>query len=62
MATNEYGLDHSYLENRMNRMIRDIDRFTPDEAFNELSRMAMVAANQAGMKVEIKVKFNKGKD
>lgn len=57
--TNEYGFDHEYMKKRMLRMISDIERFTPDEAFNELSRMTMVAGSQAGMKVEMKVKLLK---
>lgn len=61
MANNEYGLDANYLKKRMERMISDLDRFTPDEAFNELSRMALVAADQAGHKVTIKIKHGPGK-
>jgi hypothetical protein len=57
MANNEYGLDTDYLEKRMSRMVRDIKQYTPDEAFNELSRMAVVAAQQAGHSVTIKIKY-----
>lgn len=60
MATNEYGLDTDYLEKRMTRMVSDIKQYTPDEAFNELSRMAIVAAQQAGHTVTMKVKYKKG--
>lgn len=59
MATNEYGLDANYLKKRMQRMINDIERFTPDEAFSELSRMALVAADQAGLKVKMTIKVSK---
>jgi hypothetical protein len=55
MSNNEYGLDVDYMSNKLTLMERDIDRYTPDEAFNELTRMAGVAANQAGHKVTIKV-------
>lgn len=40
---NEYGLDVSYFENKLNRVLRDISRYTPEEAFNEFSRMAETA-------------------
>lgn len=42
MATNEYGLDVDYLSKRIKRMLRDIERYTPEEAYNELSGMAEV--------------------
>lgn len=58
---NKYGLDADYLKKRMRRMIRDIDSYTPDEAFNELSGMALVAASQAGHEVTIKVKHARNK-
>lgn len=61
MSANEYGFDHKYMRKRMERMVRDIDRFTPDEAFTELTRMAMVAATQAGLSVTVKIKNRKDK-
>lgn len=59
MSNNRFGLDADYMRNKLKLMERDIDNYTPDEAFNELSRMAIVAAHQAGHTVTIKVKFNK---
>jgi hypothetical protein len=61
MSRNEYGLDADYMKKRLQRMINDIDRFTPDEAFNELLRMALVASDQAGHEVDIRVKYNDSK-
>jgi len=55
---NEYGLDADYFRKKLSAIVRDVDRYTPDEMFNELSKYVMVAANQAGHKVEMKVKFN----
>lgn len=40
MSNNRYGLDTDYLCKRMERMIRDLDNYTPDEAARELSSMA----------------------
>lgn len=43
MSTNEYGLDVSYMNGKLNLFLRDIDRHTPDEAARVLARLAMVA-------------------
>jgi hypothetical protein len=51
---NEYGLDVSYFEGKLNLVLRDIDRYTPGELFRELSRLSLTAADQADMNVEVK--------
>ena len=56
MATNKYGLDNEYFRKKLKCVIRDINNYTPDEMFNELSRMMMVAANQAEINVVINIK------
>ena len=43
MATNEYGLDVSYFRNKLEILLRDIDRYTPKELHTELKRMAITA-------------------
>lgn len=43
MATNEYGLDSNYFKKKLRLVVRDVDNYTPDEMFNELSRLAEVA-------------------
>lgn len=40
---NEYGLDTSYFKSKMERILRDIDRYTPDEFAREMARMAAAA-------------------
>lgn len=58
MATNEYGLDHDYFRKKLKCVVRDSKSYTPDEMFNELSRLMMVAATQAGYKVKLDIKHN----
>jgi len=40
---NEYGLDVSYFKAKIKRIIRDIDRYTPDEFAREMARMSVTA-------------------
>lgn len=40
---NRFGLDMAYLKRRLNRFIRDLADFPPDEAARELARMARTA-------------------
>ena len=40
MATNEYGLDVNYFKGKFELLVRDIDRYTPQELHTELTRMA----------------------
>ena len=58
MTTNEYGLDHDYFRKKLKCVVRDSKCYTPDEMFNELSRLMMVAATQAGHKVTVDIKHN----
>lgn len=55
--SNEYGLDSHYFNKKLKCAVRDVESYTPDEMFNELSRLMMVAAKQADLKVTVKVKF-----
>lgn len=57
--SNEYGLDDHYFEKKLRCIHRDVKQYTPDEMFNELSRLTMVAAEQASLSVEMKVRFKK---
>lgn len=43
MSANEYGLDVNYLKGKLKIFLRDIDRYTPDEAARVLARLAVVA-------------------
>ena len=43
LGTNEYGLDMGYMSGKLNILLRDIDRHTPDEAARVLARLAKVA-------------------
>ena len=47
MATNQYGLDVHYMRKKLESMVRDIDCYTPDEAFRELSRIASTTRHQS---------------
>ena len=40
---NEYGLDVSYFESKLQLVVRDCSRYTPEEMARELSRLAMTA-------------------
>lgn len=40
---NRFGLDMDYLKRRLNRLIRDLADFPPDEAARELARMSRTA-------------------
>lgn len=42
-GTNEYGLDIGYMSKKLNILLRDLDRHTPDEAARVLARLAKVA-------------------
>jgi len=43
MAKNEYGLDTSYMAENLGRILRDIERYRPDEMERALTRLADVA-------------------
>jgi len=43
MANNEYGLDHHYFKRKMERIVRELDRYTPEEFVTECERMAQTA-------------------
>ena len=43
MATNRYGLDASYLQQKLELLLRDADNYTPDEMARALARLAVVA-------------------
>ena len=53
---NEYGLDHDYFRKKLKLVVRDSKMYTPDEMFNELSRLVVVAAHQANLDVLITTK------
>ena len=55
MMSNEYGLDSHYFKKKLKCVVRDVEMYTPDEMFNELSRLMMVAAHQANLKVKLDV-------
>jgi len=40
---NEYGLDVSYFESKLQLVLRDCSRYTPQEMARELHRLAMIA-------------------
>lgn len=43
VGTNRYGLDMSYMVCKLNILIRDIERYKPDEAARTLARLSLVA-------------------
>ena len=43
---NEYGLDVHYFRKNLKRILRDIDRYTPEEMETALKRLSDVAASQ----------------
>lgn len=43
---NEYGLDVDYFKRKLNLVLRDADRYTPDEMARELARMSVVANSE----------------
>jgi hypothetical protein len=53
---NEYGLDHDYFRKKLKLVVRDSKMYTPDEMFNELSKLVVVAAHQANLDVLITTK------
>ena len=53
---NAYGLDHDYFRKKLKLVVRDSKMYTPDEMFNELSRLVVVAAHQANLDVLITTK------
>lgn len=40
---NEYGLDANYFAEKLNRILRDVSRYTPAEMARELARMSITA-------------------
>jgi hypothetical protein len=40
---NEYGLDYKYFIKKLSLVIRDADRYTPDEMARELARLSVTA-------------------
>ncbi|MBJ2286766.1 MULTISPECIES: hypothetical protein [Pseudomonas] len=51
-AKNRFGLDMDYFKRRLNRLIRDLADFPPDEAARELARMARTADHSVLAEVE----------
>lgn len=49
---NRFGLDMHYFKRRLNRLIRDLADFPPDEAARELARMARTAESTVLSEVE----------
>lgn len=47
---NEYGLDVSYFRDKLKLIVRDVSRYTPREMATELSRLEVVANDQAEKK------------
>lgn len=54
--TNKYGLDDAYFAKNFRVLARDSKNYTPDEMFTALSKLLMVAANQAKLQVELSIK------
>jgi len=52
---NEYGLDVSYFKKKLKLIVRDADRYTPDEMARELLRLSSAAST----KVVIEPEFQK---
>lgn len=40
---NEYGLDVDYFQKKLKLIVRDADRYTPDEMARELARLSVTA-------------------
>ena len=46
MSDNKYGLDTAYFRKNLKIILRDVDRYKPDEMQRALKRLANVALNQ----------------
>ncbi|MGU5685240.1 hypothetical protein ACV1DN_13610 [Aeromonas allosaccharophila] len=52
--TNEYGLDVDYFRKRLKRVLRGIERYTPEELARELARTAATASQEVLNEPEFK--------
>ena len=43
---NDYGLDSRYFKEKLGQLVRDADKYTPQEMSNALSRLKEVADHQ----------------
>jgi len=50
MAINDYGLDAGYFKKNLEILVRDIDRYSPEEMERALGRLKKVAWHQSVMK------------
>ena len=49
---NRYGLDTHYFKKKLKLILRDVEMYTPDEMFTELTRLAGVAGRDKDSKSE----------
>jgi hypothetical protein len=54
MSTNEYGLDVSYFKAKIQRILNEVERYTPDELARECARMASTACSDVLLEKEFK--------
>lgn len=59
-ATNRYGLDAHYFRVKMERMLRTLGDYTPDEFARECARMAVTAAPSVFVEQEFQDHFSEG--
>ena len=52
MASNKFGVDKGYFEHRMKLIIKNLDDYTPQELYRELTRLADVAVPNGGISRE----------
>lgn len=53
--TNEYGLDVDYFKGKLKIILRNIGNYTPQEMYNALTRLALVAEEEGEI---FKEKYN----
>lgn len=52
MSTNAYGLDVDYCRRKLERVLRDLDRYTPDELARECARLSRTVDDRVLQEVE----------
>ena len=54
---NKYGLDVRYFKDKLAMIKQNANSMSPTEMFNDLSRLALVAGEQANLRVKIDVRY-----
>lgn len=60
MSTNQYGLDADYFRRKLERVLRDVNSYRPDEMARELARMARTADEKVLREPEFSLSATEG--